>query len=110
MNMLHILDCLRKDFREILIENNLNCTYPWIESMRGSLNYKEEEKLTCTASDDYKRANDISMNYATTASSFTQQKCLGTLQIKSYGLSFTPLEKLFKHTLYFLFFSSLSIG
>ena len=88
MNVLHILDCLRKDFQEILIENNLNCTYPWIESMRGSLNYKEEEKLTCTASDNYKLANDISMNYATAASSFAHQKCLGTHQIMSYSLSF----------------------
>ena len=85
--MLHILDCLRKDFQEIVRENNLNCTYPWIESMTGSLNYKEE-KLTCKATDDYKLANDISMNYATAASSFAHQKCLGTHQIMSYSLSF----------------------
>ena len=87
-NILHILDCLRKDFEETLIENNLNCTYPWIESMRGSLNYIEEEKPTCTAFDNYQLAQDISRNYATAASAFSHQKCLGTLQIKSRSLSY----------------------
>jgi len=85
-------DCLRKDFQEIVIENNLNCTYPWIESMKGSLNYKEEEKPTCTASDDYKLANDISMNYATAASSFTHQKCLAPCQLAKYSAGFTAYD------------------
>ena len=77
---MHNLDCLRKDFEETLTVNNLNCTLPWIESMRGRLHYIEAEKPTCDTLEDYNLADEVSWNFAISASAFSRQKCLVLIQ------------------------------
>ena len=87
---MHNLDCLRKDFEETLNVKNLNCTLPWIESMRGFLHYREEENPTCDTLEDHILADEVSWNFAISASAFSRQKCLGTFQMNPI------LSRLFK--------------
>ena len=75
-----IIDCLRNDVDEKLVKNDINCTFPWVESMRGILNYTEEEKPTCKRSDDYHILDRMTMNLAASASAYNHQKCLGKLK------------------------------
>ena len=81
MNVYFNLDCLRKEFEENLDESNLHCTLPWIESMRGSLNYTEDEKPTCKTLEDYGHVDLVGYDFAFYASVFGHGKCLGILQI-----------------------------
>ena len=72
------LDCLHDLFGKTLEDNNLNCTLPWVESMKGSnMNYSEEENPTCKTSDEYDFVDTIGSDFAIDASSFSHLKCLG---------------------------------
>ena len=62
-------------------ENDVNCTLPWIESMKEKqVNYYEHEILTCSTSDDYEFVDDIGNEFAIQASAFSHPKCLGMIK------------------------------
>ena len=72
------LDCLRDAFKESLEEKNLNCTLPWIESMKDKqVNYTEEDIPTCKTSDEYHLLDDFGSEFAIEASAFSHPKCFG---------------------------------
>ena len=64
-------------------EQNLNCTLPWIESMKNKngVNYTELENPTCNTMDDYHFVDDIGSEFAIDASSFSISQCLGIILI-----------------------------
>ena len=78
-NKINILDCLRDAFEKELKEKNVNCTLPWIESMKNKngVNYTEEENPTCKSMDDYHVVDEVGSDFAIDASSFSISKCLG---------------------------------
>ena len=69
------LDCLRTQ----LIEDaeNMNCTLPWTQSMKGMWNYSEETSPTCKASDDYEPVDTLGLEFSAAASAYTHPECPG---------------------------------
>ena len=81
--LIFALDCLRKDFNDNFIKRNLSCTLPYIQSMRGILNYSEEENPTCNK-DNFDPVENFGWDFAIKASSFRNLNCMGMLLIDVY--------------------------
>ena len=73
---------MRKEFDRLIKEKSINCTLPWIESMRGSLNYSVNEIPTCKTKKDFHLANWIGENFALYASAYKHPNCVGNHQIQ----------------------------
>ena len=86
--LLTFLDCIRDAFNEDAKKNNLNCTLPWIESMKGALNYSEDTTQTCKTANDYQHADYFGLEFAAYAADYNHSKCPGNLQVKNYLILF----------------------
>ena len=77
--VLDLVDCLRNAFNEEAEKKDLNCRLPWIESMKGVLNYSEETIPTCKTYDDYDPVDTFGYEFSVAASVFAHSKCPGNL-------------------------------
>ena len=73
------LDCLRSEFIEDVGKLDENCTLPWVQSMKGVLNYTEKITPTCNTLKDYSLVNERGLDFSAKASAYNHSKCLGIL-------------------------------
>lgn len=64
---------MRNEVDQIIKENKADCTFPWLESMRGYLNYSTIEKPSCK--NDF--ILEVGLGFAVNASAYTHPNCLG---------------------------------
>ena len=78
MLLICLLDCLRTEMTNDAEKLGVSCSLPWIESMKGVLNYSEDVSPTCNTIDDYNDIHDFGYNFSVQASAQSHPKCLGT--------------------------------
>ena len=71
------LECLRSEFIKDVGKSDENCTLPWVQSMKGVLNYTEKTNPTCNTLDDYSLVDEHGLDFSATASAYNNSKCLG---------------------------------
>ena len=64
---------MRNEIDRMIKETKIDCTFPWLESMRGYLNYSTIEKPSCK--NDF--ISEFGVSFAINASAYRHPNCLG---------------------------------
>ena len=89
------LDCLRSEFIEDVGKLDENCTLPWVQSMKGVLNYTEKITPTCNTLKDYSLVNERGLNFSAEASANNHSKCSGISLNHNFGSQILNLLRLY---------------